>query len=135
MFPSVPALVDALRRYRLLDAAQLGEVGRELTPRFALPLDLARELLRREWLTAYQVNQLMQGRGHELLRGSYILLERLGEGGMGTVFKAKHSELGPVVPLYLILKERRGHTEAGGRFPRSDRAPAQLHQRQVDRPQ
>src|SRR5262249_45066144 len=133
MFPSVPALVDALRRYRLLDAAQLGEVGRELTPRFALPLDLARELLRREWLTAYQVNQLMQGRGHELLRGSYVLLERLGEGGMGAVFKAKHWKLKRVVALKLIRKERLGNAEGVRRFLREIRAAAQLDHAHVVR--
>jgi hypothetical protein len=39
-------------------------------------------LVRRGWLTPYQVNQLSRGRGDELLLGSYVLMERLGQGGM-----------------------------------------------------
>jgi hypothetical protein len=92
---SSASLVDTLRQCRLLDAAQLDGV-KSIQAQFADAKVLAGELLRRGWLTAYQANLLLQGRGQELLLGSYVLLERLGEGGdlsgrynQGTVYQGK----------------------------------------------
>ena len=111
---------------RLLDAAQLEQFARELQPRFSEPRTLAGELIRRDWLTPYQANLLLQGRGQELLLGSYVLLERIGEGGMGAVFKARNWKLGRTVALKLIRKERVDNPDAVRRFQREIRAAAQL---------
>jgi eukaryotic-like serine/threonine-protein kinase len=88
--------------------------------------DLAGELVRRGWLTGYQATTLLQGQSRDLVRGSYVLLERLGEGGMGTVFKARHRRLGKVVALKVIRPERLGSPTAVRRFWREVRAVAQL---------
>jgi Leucine-rich repeat (LRR) protein/tRNA A-37 threonylcarbamoyl transferase component Bud32 len=119
------ALVDDLGRFRLLEPAQLWELP-ALVASFPDPKALAGELLRRGWLTPYQANQLLRGRGRELLLGSYVLLERLGEGGMGAVFKARNWKLGRVVALKLIRKELLGKADAVGRFRREVRAAAAL---------
>ncbi len=120
------AFTEAIRRARLLEGAQLDEMMRDLQPRFPEPRALAGELIRREWLTPYQANQLLQGRGQELLLGSYILLEQIGEGGMGAVFKARNWKLGRTVALKLIRKERVDSPDAVRRFQREDprRRPA-----------
>lgn len=123
---STASLVTALRQYRLLEAAQLEEVARTLQDRCPNPKGLAGELIRRGWLTPYQANQLLRGRGQELLLGSYVLLERLGEGGMGQVFKARNWKLGRVVALKLIRKERLDNPEALRRFEREVRAASAL---------
>jgi hypothetical protein len=73
---STTSLVDALRQFRLLESKQLEEL-KSFQAHFPDPKALAGELIRRAWLTPYQANQLLQGRGHELLLGSYVLLERL----------------------------------------------------------
>jgi hypothetical protein len=44
---------------------------------------LLRELMMRGWQTAYQANQLAQARGGALLLGRFIVLDKLGKGGMG----------------------------------------------------
>jgi serine/threonine protein kinase len=124
---SAADLAEALSRYHLLPSAQLNEMKGELLPRFPDPRVLARELLQRGWLTPYQANYVLQGRGAEVLLGSYVLLERLGEGGMGQVFKARNWKLGQVVALKVIRKERVAHPDAVRRFQREIRAAAQLN--------
>jgi serine/threonine-protein kinase len=127
---SVPLFVDALRQSRLLDAAQQGEVD-QLRVRFTDPRALARELIQRGWLTPYQVNQLMQGHGQELVLGTsggatYRVLERIGAGGMGQVFKAKHSALDKLVALKVIRREHLAKPDAVHRFRREIRAVSKL---------
>src|SRR4051812_20818339 len=102
-------LVEALSLTPLLDPPQFDELRRTLAAGFPDAKALAAELLRRGWLTAYQVNRLLQGRAHELVLGGYVLLERLGEGGMGTVFRARNTKLGRVVALKVIRRERLAH--------------------------
>jgi serine/threonine-protein kinase len=123
---SVPELVRALRAGSLLSNGQVDVLARDLLPHFPEPRALARELLRREWVTPYQINQLFLGRGHELLLGPYVLLERLGEGGMGQVFKARHRKLNRVVALKVIRRDRLADPDAIRRFYREVQAAAAL---------
>jgi WD40 repeat protein/serine/threonine protein kinase len=123
---STTALIAALGGARLLTPAQLSELAQQLQPRCADARVLARELLQRGWLTPYQVNQLFQGKRDGLVLGSYLLLERLGEGGMGQVFKARHQLLDRVVALKVIRPEHLGDANAVRRFQREVRAVAQL---------
>lgn len=122
---SVAALLDVLRQLPLLETEQMAELLR-LSASFADARGLAGELVRRGWLTPYQVNQLFQGRGNQLVLGSFVLLERLGEGGMGQVFKARHRKLGRIVALKLIRKERLVHPDAVRRFRREIEAASKL---------
>jgi serine/threonine-protein kinase len=122
---TVAALNEALVKNRLLEPAQQSQVTRWQT-RFTDPLAMARELLMRGLLTPYQINQLFLGNGRDLVLGSYILLERLGEGGMGQVFKARNQRLGRIVALKVIRKEKLADTEAVQRFRREMQAVAQL---------
>jgi serine/threonine protein kinase len=117
---------DVLRRFRLLEPAQLEELSRGGTGQGEEPRVLASSLIERGWLTPYQANLLLRGRGQELLLGSYVLLERIGEGGMGAVFKARNWKLGQVVALKLMHKDRVANAEAVKRFQREVRAAAQL---------
>ena len=91
---TVADLVSLLQEHPLLEPAQLNEVRRALAARFPDPVALARELIQRNWLTPYQVNQLFQGRGADLVLGNYVLLTRLGE--VGAFDELHHEELGAV---------------------------------------
>jgi serine/threonine-protein kinase len=123
---SVVDFVDALRQHQVLEPIQLDALTSTAFARFAAPKALANELLQRGWLTAYQINQLFRGRGQELMVGPYLLLERLGEGRTGIVFKARHRKQGHIAALKLIRKERLARPEVIRQFQHDIRAAAQV---------
>jgi serine/threonine protein kinase len=112
---SVAECLETLGRLPLLTSTQLKDLPRL---RLADPRALAKALLQRGWLTPYQANQLLQGRGGELVLGSYLLLERLGTGGTGVVFKARHQKLQRVAAVKLIRPELLSDAEVVARFYR-----------------
>lgn len=118
-------LLDWLGRNQFLAPAQTDELRAALT---AWPdaTALARELLRRDWLTPYQANQILQGKGEQLILGCYRLRERLAEGAMGQIFKAWSTRLGRVVAVKMIHKGLLGSGKTLGRFRREIEAAAQL---------
>jgi serine/threonine protein kinase len=63
---------------------------------------LAQELLAKKLLTRFQLDMLSQGKGATLRIGNYDVLDRLGAGGMGTVFKARHRRMKRVVALKVL---------------------------------
>jgi hypothetical protein len=104
--PSLADLLDALRQNQLLGPGRLEELAKDLPAPPQEPQALADDLVRRGWLTPFQVDQLFQGRGPQLVVGPYVLLERLGEGGMGTVYKARHRPMERIVALKIMRAER-----------------------------
>src|SRR5437879_2790287 len=118
-------LIDAIRRYGLVEQARLRELV-SLQERIFRPRDLARELVRRNWLTDFQAEQILQGNARDLVLGSYVLLGRLGKGGMGEVFKANHQLMNRVVAIKLIRPEFLSSPQTVSRFKREIRTAAKL---------
>src|SRR5438105_13517624 len=102
---SVASLIDLLREKHFLPPDQLDELNRALRPRFSDVKSLAKYLAQRGWLTVYQVNQILAGRAQELVYGPYIILDRIGEGGVSQVFKAWHTGKNCIVALKVIPGE------------------------------
>jgi serine/threonine-protein kinase len=96
---SSSTLVAALQQFQLLETEQLNALSGKLLSRFPEQKALAGELVKRGWLTVFQANQVLRGKGRELVLGQYVLPERLGEGAMGWVFKARHRRMGRTVAL------------------------------------
>jgi serine/threonine-protein kinase len=122
---SVADLVACLRQLPLLEPEQMEEVL-SLQDHFPTARTFARELLKRNLLTPYQINQMFQGHGQDLILGSYRIAERLGEGGMGRVFKAYHSKLNRKVALKVLHKEYLEREHAINRFYQEIQVAAQL---------
>jgi serine/threonine-protein kinase len=80
-----------LRRSNLLDRGQLDQIVGEFlekNPR-AEPPALAEFLVQREILTQFQADRLLQGKTQGFVLGPYVLMDALGTGSMGTVYKAQ----------------------------------------------
>jgi serine/threonine-protein kinase len=120
------ALLEVLRRCALLTAKQREEFERTVLPHFREPQALLAELVRRTWLTRFQADMLRQGRPQDVKIGPYLILEPLGEGGMGQVFKARHRVMNRLVALKLVQPERLGNTQVVQRFLREVQAAARL---------
>jgi len=128
MSPPTPlSLADALADSGLLEPAQRDELRQTLSKRFSGSQALALELLRRNWVTSFQVEQLLAGKGKDLVLGPYVLLDRLGAGAMGEVFKARHTLMNRIVALKVIRKDWLEDPSAMERFRREIQAVAQVH--------
>src|SRR5262245_14386782 len=113
---SAGVLLEALREYRLLEEEQIDRLALEVRALGTDAETLARELCQRGLLTNFQARRLLTEHGDQLVLGPYILLDKLGEGGMGAVFKARHRVTHGVRAIKLIHSEYLTHKEAKQRF-------------------
>jgi serine/threonine protein kinase/WD40 repeat protein len=123
---SASELCDRLARFELLSPSQIEQTRKEIASGIGDARAMAAELVRRNWLTPFQANKLLQGKSDEVVIGPYRLLDRLGEGGMGQVFKARHARMERVVALKVVDRDRLSSATAVERFLREVKAVAQL---------
>jgi serine/threonine-protein kinase len=125
MIATVDRLVELIRESQLLDAARL-EGLRSLQATYGDPHSLAKELLRRGWVTDYQLRKIIKGHVADLSLGGYLILEPVGQGGTAEVFKARRRRDGQTVALKVIRSDRRDDAKTLQRFRREVEAMAHL---------
>ncbi|MCE9530789.1 MAG: serine/threonine protein kinase [Planctomycetes bacterium] len=126
MEKKLAVFVEGIQSSGLLDASQVGVITSWASAPNADPQVVAKEIVGRGWLTAFQVKMFWKGRGNELILNQYVLMDRLGEGGMGEVYRAKHRRMDRDVALKVIRRERLNSVDAIKRFGREIQAAAQL---------
>jgi serine/threonine protein kinase len=116
----------ALRDSRLLSDEQVAG----LADRFCTgdpTHDLASSLVSAGLLTPFQARRLAEGEGAGLVVGQYRILEELGRGGFGQVYKALHVVMERVVAVKVIAPELVEEDRARALFKREVKAATQLY--------
>jgi len=115
----------------LVTQEQLDEAWRVLRAKPAQQFDevpieerLAQQLVDLGYLNPWQAKQLLEGRTKFSL-GPYKIVDSIGRGGMGQVFKGEHTILGRVVAVK-VLPRHKSNPEAVENFLREIRAQARL---------
>ncbi|MCE9565134.1 MAG: serine/threonine protein kinase [Planctomycetes bacterium] len=122
---TIADFVSALQSLPLLSADQKDQLP-ALLQQYPDVKSLGEELIRLGWLTSFQGNRLANGKSHELVLGQYVIIDRLGEGGTGQVFKAWHSGFARLVALKLLRPELVADSETVSRFYREINVTGQL---------
>jgi putative two-component system response regulator len=89
--------------------------------------DLAQLLVEHRLLTPFQAEQIEDGDTFGLILGNYRLLDRIGRGGMGTVFKAEHLRLPRLAAIKVLEPDLGQYPILLQRFYAEMRAVAQLY--------
>lgn len=117
-------LVDLLE---LVTKQELAEIASKLPADQQQQIEpLLNALVKAEKITSFQSRTILKGRGKGLLLGTYLVLDKLGQGGFGTVFEARHRLMGRSVALKLMHPDRLNSQSMVDRFLREVRAAAKL---------
>lgn len=87
---------------------------------------LARQLIETGKATRFQVRAILAGASKGLRIGDYIVIDRIGSGGMGSVYKARHRIMKRIVALKLLPRAATDNPRLVQRFYREVEAAAAL---------
>jgi serine/threonine-protein kinase len=125
---SLAEFVRRLSQIGLMSAAEV-QASLDRCPagqRPATAEQLARELYRLGKLTKFQAQAVYQGKTRGLVLGNYILLDSIGKGGMGHVYKAQHKRMRRIVALKVLPAAATQSKDLVKRFQREVEAAARL---------
>jgi eukaryotic-like serine/threonine-protein kinase len=94
--------------------------------RFSAHDELLAALAQRHLLTPFQVEAIREGDGADLVLGNYRLLDLLGRGGMGTVYRGEHLQLRREVAVKVMTRAGDANPRLVSRFYAEARAVARL---------
>ncbi len=113
-----------------MDAAGLGACLEAIDPEKRTPEAIDRRLARQAVvtgrLTPWQARQLQLGRWKAMKIGKYVLLDAIGQGGMGLVYLAQDTRLGRQVAMKVLSRQRSQDPRALARFDREAKIAGRL---------
>ncbi|AMV18439.1 serine/threonine protein kinase [Planctomyces sp. SH-PL14] len=124
MAVSIDQLSTTVLECGLLSQEELQALRRRHSPKDAARF--AALLVDLKHLTDYQRTQILENNGRALMLNDYIILDLLGQGGMGMVFKARHRRMDRVVALKTFLPDPTRAPRQMARFLREIKVLARL---------
>ncbi len=118
-------LLDRVRKSGLIPPADLDEAVAAL-PGGLSPKDVLNRFAAERLLTQFQADRLGVGKYKGFCLGSYVILDKIGGGGMGQVFLAEHAEMRRNVAIKVLPLAAMGSPVTRERFLREARAAAAL---------
>jgi serine/threonine protein kinase len=126
---TVSEFLDLVQKSGVVDEKKLDTYVAKLRASQALPDDpgkLAGLLVRDGLLTQFQAEQVLLGKWRRFTIGKYKVLERLGSGGMGSVYLCEHKLMRRRVAVKVLPAAKADDTSSLERFYREARAVAAL---------
>ncbi len=124
---SAESLIQALRASGLFNSEQLLVVIADLTPLKGDIQTLLRHLVQKKRITVYQLRKVIHGKAAELFLGPYVISDKLGEGGMGKVYRAKQVRLNREVALKIVRPSLIANPIVRKRYDREVETASALH--------
>jgi hypothetical protein len=88
--------------------------------------EVAQELVAQKKLTPYQGSRVAEAKWKDLILGEYVILDLIGVGGMGQVFRAIHRRMERVVALKVLPEQATASAMLTQRFHQEIKAAARL---------
>jgi molecular chaperone DnaK len=108
------------------DELRLFREGLPPEKRIATVEALSEELVRHKKLTRYQAERIASGEHEGLLLGNYAVVDLIGRGGMGEVYKARHRFMKRIVAMKVLPEAAVDSPAAVKRFQREMETAARL---------
>ena len=121
--------LDLIRKSGLIEGKTLDEFLTKLRDSKSFPestSNLAALLVREGFITKFQAEILLQGKWRRFHLGKYKMLERLGAGGMGSVYLCEHKLMRRRVAVKVLPAAKAEDPSSLERFYREARAVAAL---------
>jgi serine/threonine protein kinase len=121
--------LDLVRKSAVVDDRRLSTYLERLRGGAGAPADpvqMATQLVRDGILTHFQAEQFLQGKWRRFTIGKYKVLERLGSGGMGSVYLCEHMLMRRRVAVKVLPAAKADDPSSRERFYREARAVAAL---------
>src|ERR1700737_5203515 len=127
--PSSADFVDLVQKSGLVEEKRLAAYTDKLRADFSFPGDaktLSGQMIRDAILTHFQAEQFLLGKWRRFNIGKYKVLERLGAGGMGSVYLCEHKFMRRRAAVKVLPAQKAEDPSALERFYREARAVAAL---------
>ncbi|HUR53156.1 MAG TPA: serine/threonine-protein kinase, partial [Gemmataceae bacterium] len=120
------SILSDLERLRLLPPENYARAEDAVRRDDLPPARLVQFLVANGMLTKFQADAITTGQAEKLVFGPYVLLDRIGDGGMGVVYKARHARLERIDALKVIRGDKITSKVVARRFLREIRLTSSL---------